>query len=145
MAFCNTHSPQLVQSMSRRSVLRLTSVSPASLVFSPRPAAWSISLRRFALSGAATESKKPAASPYTSVQPIESPPSATMARSTSGPLKRYDNLIASGVLLNDDHQRSIVTRLQQMHDRLRTYHPPPVPEEIPRSAAGGGNFVRIPS
>jgi hypothetical protein len=67
-----------------------------------------------------------------------------MARPSTGPLVRYDQLIASGVLLNDDHQRGIVSRLQQMHDRLRTYHPPPIPDEIPRSAAGGGNFVRPP-
>ncbi|XP_041463678.1 AFG1-like ATPase [Lytechinus variegatus] len=40
-----------------------------------------------------------------------------------GPLARYNSLIECGELRNDDHQREIVTRLQQLHDSVRGYQP----------------------
>eukprot|EP00057_Strongylocentrotus_purpuratus_P012972 XP_011667446.1 PREDICTED: lactation elevated protein 1 [Strongylocentrotus purpuratus] len=40
-----------------------------------------------------------------------------------GPLDRYNSLIERGALKNDDHQREVVTRLQQLHDTVSGYQP----------------------
>lgn len=44
----------------------------------------------------------------------------------SGPAAAYDHQVATGVISNDDHQRSIVQILQRMHDDLERYRPPPI-------------------
>lgn len=44
---------------------------------------------------------------------------------TSGPTARYEELVESGTLRNDDHQRSIVALLQGLHEELTQYEPLP--------------------
>ena len=44
----------------------------------------------------------------------------------SGPAAAYDHQVATGLISNDDHQRSIVSILQRMHDQLERYQPPPI-------------------
>ncbi|GAA5873925.1 hypothetical protein JCM3774_004041 [Rhodotorula dairenensis] len=44
----------------------------------------------------------------------------------SGPAAAYDHQVATGLISNDDHQRSIVAILQRMHDQLDRYQPPPI-------------------
>ncbi|POY70761.1 hypothetical protein BMF94_6171 [Rhodotorula taiwanensis] len=44
----------------------------------------------------------------------------------SGPAQAYDHQVATGLISNDDHQRSIVAILQRMHDELDHYQPPPI-------------------
>ncbi|KIY73982.1 AFG1-like ATPase [Cylindrobasidium torrendii FP15055 ss-10] len=44
------------------------------------------------------------------------------------PIQRYERLIYSGVLHGDDHQTRIIQKLQDLHDKLLTYTPPPVPD-----------------
>lgn len=44
---------------------------------------------------------------------------------TSGPTARYEELVQSGTLRNDDHQRSIVALLQGLHEELTQYEPVP--------------------
>lgn len=38
----------------------------------------------------------------------------------------YDQQVATGVIKDDEHQRTIVARLQAMHDELAAYDPPPL-------------------
>ncbi|EAU84331.2 AFG1 family mitochondrial ATPase [Coprinopsis cinerea okayama7 len=46
------------------------------------------------------------------------------------PLRQYQNLVSSGVLRGDEHQTRIIERLQELHDQLVTYEPPPLEEEV---------------
>lgn len=50
---------------------------------------------------------------------------------TASPLSRYHELVTEEALRPDDHQRSVVGRLQKLHDELRSYTPPPIPTEVP--------------
>jgi len=50
---------------------------------------------------------------------------------TASPLSRYQELIAEEALRSDDHQCSVVERLQKLHSDLRSYTPPPIPTEAP--------------
>ncbi|KAK4051211.1 ATPase [Microbotryomycetes sp. JL201] len=43
-----------------------------------------------------------------------------------GPTAAYDAQVASNVIVNDQHQRSIVQLLQTMYDQLDRYDPPPI-------------------
>ncbi len=58
----------------------------------------------------------------------------------ASPLSRYHELVAEEALRSDDHQRSVVERLQKLHDELRSYTPPPIPIEVPAQS-----FVCIPA
>jgi len=42
------------------------------------------------------------------------------------PRTRYHELITQGVLRDDPHQRSIIDKLQLLHDQLATYTPPSI-------------------
>ncbi|KAF9910949.1 hypothetical protein EC991_005123 [Linnemannia zychae] len=59
--------------------------------------------------------------------------SATAAESegdsNNGPMPVYNDLIAQGSLKEDAFQRSIIETLQEMHDRLKGYNPPPLSQE----------------
>ncbi|GAA5952743.1 hypothetical protein JCM8115_002337 [Rhodotorula mucilaginosa] len=61
-------------------------------------------------------------------QPGEGVTSTRTFHSTppSGPAAAYDHQVATGLISNDDHQRSIVSILQRMHDQLERYQPPPI-------------------
>jgi hypothetical protein len=50
--------------------------------------------------------------------------SARPHSSAKGPTARYDELVSTKVLRDDDHQRSIITLLQSLHDELKHYEPP---------------------
>lgn len=50
------------------------------------------------------------------------------------PLRQYERLINSGVLRGDEHQTRIIQKLQDLHDKLVDYNPPPVPEEGPANS-----------
>lgn len=50
--------------------------------------------------------------------------SAHSASSVKGPNARYDELVSTKVLRDDDHQRSIIALLQSLHDELKGYQPP---------------------
>ena len=56
----------------------------------------------------------------------------------ASPLSRYHELITDGVLRSDDHQYSVVARLQKLHDDLRLYTPPPIPAQVRTQS-----FVRV--
>ncbi|KAG8798603.1 hypothetical protein FRC16_006930 [Serendipita sp. 398] len=49
------------------------------------------------------------------------------------PLSRYQEMIKSGTLRSDEHQRTIVEKLQALHDQLRDYKQPPVTEIVVRT------------
>ncbi|OAA66763.1 mitochondrial ATPase [Niveomyces insectorum RCEF 264] len=66
-----------------------------------------------------------------------------------GPLQEYDRRVKAGLLRNDEHQRGIIERLQNMHDELCHYDAPPVvqpdiasltpqPKSLLSSLFGGG-------
>ncbi|KAL0580056.1 ATPase [Marasmius crinis-equi] len=44
------------------------------------------------------------------------------------PLQQYHNLVNSGTLRGDEHQTRIIQKLQNLHDQLLDYTPPPIPE-----------------
>lgn len=44
------------------------------------------------------------------------------------PLRQYHELINNGTLQGDDHQTRIIQKLQDLHDNLVNYQPPPIPE-----------------
>lgn len=73
---------------------------------------------------------------------LSTTPKSDVDGPTAGPLAKYDTLVQAGTLLNDDHQRGIVAKLQKLHDRLEKYDPPEIQEEIPKAAPGG--FVSCP-
>ncbi|KAK6341794.1 hypothetical protein TWF730_001286 [Orbilia blumenaviensis] len=41
-----------------------------------------------------------------------------------GPIDKYKELVGEGKLRDDDHQRKIVVKLQDLHDQLAKYNPP---------------------
>ncbi|KAK6496497.1 hypothetical protein TWF481_002513 [Arthrobotrys musiformis] len=43
-----------------------------------------------------------------------------------GPIDKYKELVSEGKLRDDDHQRKIVVKLQDLHDQLGKYEPPVV-------------------
>ncbi|KAG9565157.1 hypothetical protein KCU77_g14335, partial [Aureobasidium melanogenum] len=45
-----------------------------------------------------------------------------------GPVAEYDRRVKSGVLKDDQHQRTIIESLQDLHDMLANYNPPTVQE-----------------
>lgn len=47
---------------------------------------------------------------------------------TEGPAAQYTQLVKEGALRDDAHQRKTVKLLQDLHDRLQTYTPPPIRE-----------------
>ncbi|CAG8483094.1 10689_t:CDS:2 [Paraglomus occultum] len=52
-----------------------------------------------------------------------------VALSTFGPMSSYRNIVASGMVREDEFQRGVVQILQNLHDRLQTYDPPLIPIE----------------
>lgn len=62
--------------------------------------------------------------------PDPSPPRRFLATHTArpGPTSAYNELVASGLIQDDEYQRGIVSRLQSMHDDLEAYEPPAIPE-----------------
>ncbi|GAA5873281.1 hypothetical protein JCM16303_001080 [Sporobolomyces ruberrimus] len=80
--------------------------------------------------------------PFRSYATIASPIAAT-ARSPDGPTAAYDSQVASGLITNDEHQRSIVSLLQNMYDQLENYTPPPVgPLPPPRKPSAWDRLMR---
>lgn len=55
---------------------------------------------------------------------------ATLAVDRPGPIKAYNDKVAAGTIQDDAHQRSIITVLQDMYDRLEGYSPPNIPEPL---------------
>ncbi|KAG8932959.1 hypothetical protein FRC02_000310 [Tulasnella sp. 418] len=47
------------------------------------------------------------------------------------PTSRYNDLATKGIIRTDDHQRTIVAKLQNLHEQVATYSPPPVPPKTP--------------
>ncbi|TFK55628.1 AFG1-like ATPase [Heliocybe sulcata] len=50
------------------------------------------------------------------------------------PLQQYHTLVEKGTLRKDDHQTRIIQNLQNLHDQLVTYEPPPVPDVQPKTS-----------
>lgn len=60
----------------------------------------------------------------------------------STPMEEYKKLIDKGALRADDHQTRIIQKLQDLHDQLRDYVPPPLPPPHSGQAAKNASFVR---
>ena len=56
--------------------------------------------------------------------------SSTAPRSALGPAGAYDEQVESGIIQNDEHQRSIVALLQDMYTNLERYTPSTVPNPL---------------
>lgn len=61
------------------------------------------------------------------------------------PVERYDELVQSGVLRDDAHQRSIIKVLQSLHDQLKTYKQGDVPDPEEHLQASKGLLSWLPS
>lgn len=46
------------------------------------------------------------------------------------PIDQYQKLIDAGSLQDDDHQTKVVQKLQELHDNLLPYDPPPIPDSV---------------
>lgn len=57
------------------------------------------------------------------------------------PLSRYNQLVEAGALRDDEHQRGIVAKLEKLHQQLRNYHPPPVPDHIKPPASASESWT----
>ncbi|KAF8204757.1 AFG1 family mitochondrial ATPase [Pholiota molesta] len=44
------------------------------------------------------------------------------------PLRQYQTMVDCGTLRGDDHQTRIIQKLQDLHDQLINYKPPPIPD-----------------
>lgn len=55
---------------------------------------------------------------------------ATLAADRPGPIQAYNDKVAAGTIQDDAHQRTIITVLQDMYDRLEGYSPPNIPEPL---------------
>ncbi|THH19907.1 hypothetical protein EW146_g1342 [Bondarzewia mesenterica] len=70
-----------------------------------------------------------------------SPPSQA-GEGSSTPMQQYQALIDSGTLHPDDYQTRIIQKLQDLHDALVTYTPPPLPSTHPSSSILSRLFSR---
>jgi protein AFG1 len=59
------------------------------------------------------------------------------------PLTRYDQLVQAGALRDDEHQRTIITKLETLHDELREYNPPPVPSSAINNNPSSSWFSKL--
>jgi protein AFG1 len=98
----------------------------------PTPPSSSLSFKSFS-----TFRSELASSPQSLAMPSPTTPSllaidvrtlATEAVVESGPTHAYNDQVSTGLIQNDDHQRSIVVQLQTMYDQLEGYTPAPLPE-----------------
>jgi len=113
-------------SRTRSSIPRLS--SPLSLRF-PLPSTSTFSTLRRTLPSplqAPIPSSNPSSSHFRRLYATIAPSIAATSHSPSGPTLAYDAQVKSGLITNDEHQRSIVTILQGMYDELEAYTPPPV-------------------
>lgn len=60
------------------------------------------------------------------------------------PTSRYRQLIHNGTLRRDDHQKSIIEKLQKLNDELKGYQLPAIPSRSLSSSFGATSFVRTP-
>lgn len=61
---------------------------------------------------------------------VDSPPQNRVSRTTpSTPLDQYQALLETGILHGDEHQTRIIHKLQDLHDNLLDYNPPPIPSQ----------------
>ena len=60
------------------------------------------------------------------------------------PIERYDELVRSGLLRDDAHQRNIIKVLQSLHDRLKSYQQPQVPDPEEHLQAHQGLLSWLP-
>ncbi|SPO19694.1 related to AFG1 - ATPase family gene [Ustilago trichophora] len=113
--------PFIPRQMARRPHSSIASSSPSSL----KP---SFTLARRHISGSASSS------------------SAAKSGKTkaSTPTERYEELVATGVLRDDAHQRTIVKTLQGLHDRLKGYKQSEVPDPEEHLQASKGLFSWLP-
>ncbi|PVG03510.1 hypothetical protein CPB86DRAFT_779227 [Serendipita vermifera] len=53
-----------------------------------------------------------------------------VAPSEETPISKYEEMVKNGILRPDEHQKTIIEKLQRLHDDLRDYEQPPVAEIV---------------
>ncbi|KAK7470375.1 ATPase [Stygiomarasmius scandens] len=98
-----------------------------------RPFSPSTSAKAYNSSLAAQSTTASVASILSTAQSITSLHSDSSAPSKHHvkPLHHYHGLIESGTLRGDEHQTRIIQKLQDLHDRLIDYVPPPISDNTP--------------
>jgi len=61
----------------------------------------------------------------------------------AGPAFLYEEKVKAGILREDEYQRTVVAKLQSLHDELMDFNPPPVPEPI--EYASMVSHIRMPT
>ncbi|CAG8571480.1 6861_t:CDS:2 [Acaulospora colombiana] len=67
-----------------------------------------------------------------------------LAPSEETPISKYEEMIENGILRPDEHQRTIIEKLQRLHDDLRDYEQPPVAEILQRMFGGSNEVLPEP-
>lgn len=116
---------------------------PSSVSSSPRPSrqsslSHSSSNRHFSASRSIANATSPSSS---STQPSSGPNTTARepeATPESGPIARYSHLVETGLLRDDEFQRSIIQKLQKLHDELKSYRQKLPPKEEAKVKVKGG-------
>jgi protein AFG1 len=67
-------------------------------------------------------------SPFLRTDPGKPTQQYPAAETESTPLQRYYKLVEAKTLRGDDHQTRIIQKLQDLHERLKDYDPPKIPD-----------------
>ncbi len=107
---------------------------------------WSSNARKASAVVDTTSAPPTQASSSRSISSSASSSSAAKSGKTKAatPTERYEELVQSGVLRSDDHQRGIIKVLQSLHDQLRTYKQPDVPDPEAHLQASKGFLSWLP-
>ena len=83
-----------------------------------------------ALSSSVRRKRKSPLLAVRSLKTAAQPVSVNTLTSSDGPEALYERRVKEGSLRADDFQRSVVKKLQKLHDKLENFVPPPIPDPV---------------
>ncbi|KAI3481495.1 hypothetical protein L1887_56042 [Cichorium endivia] len=139
-------APRLASSSIARLAPRARQVGGRRLVTPALARRWSSNARKASAAVDTTSALRGQGSSPRSISSSASSGSAAKSGKTKAttPVERYEELVQSGVLRSDDHQRGIIKVLQSLHDQLRTYKQPDVPDPEAHLQASKGFLSWLP-
>ncbi|KAF8622164.1 hypothetical protein AX15_007282 [Amanita polypyramis BW_CC] len=92
------------------------------------------------------DSRPPEQSPIVGSSPTAAPNRIPQDRpGPSTPIEQYQRLLETGALHDDKHQARIIQKLQDLHDNVLRYNPPPIPSSAPSTSVFTRFLNREPS